>query len=129
MLCAVHTSRCLACVPANADPQVWQAHAGPPAAPAPPQRPTNCVRLPRAWPPPPQAFLTKLLTIDLPALMVLPQRLEINIPPAVTAGAPPSLVPPPPAPACPAASSFNLPASCLLMPAPLPFPATATWSA
>lgn len=32
-----------------------------------------------------QAFLTKLLTIDLPALMVLPRRLEINIPPAVTA--------------------------------------------
>jgi len=32
-----------------------------------------------------QAFLTKLLTIDLPALMTLPQRLEINIPPAVTA--------------------------------------------
>ncbi|KAL4440462.1 hypothetical protein ABPG75_003463 [Micractinium tetrahymenae] len=32
-----------------------------------------------------QAFLTKLLTIDLPALMILPKRLEINIPPAVTA--------------------------------------------
>lgn len=33
-----------------------------------------------------QAFLTKLLTKDLPALITLPQRLEINIPPAVTAG-------------------------------------------
>lgn len=33
-----------------------------------------------------QAFLTKLLTVDLPDLMVLPKRLEINIPPAVTAG-------------------------------------------
>ena len=32
-----------------------------------------------------QAFLTKLLTIDVPALMILPRRLEINIPPAVTA--------------------------------------------
>ncbi len=34
-----------------------------------------------------QAFLTKLLTVDLPALITLPKRLEINIPPAVTAGA------------------------------------------
>lgn len=34
-----------------------------------------------------QAFLTRLLTVDLPGLMTLPQRLEINIPPAVTAGA------------------------------------------
>ena len=33
-----------------------------------------------------QAFLTKLLTVDLPGLIVLPKRLEINIPPAVTAG-------------------------------------------
>ena len=33
----------------------------------------------------PQAFLTKLLTVDLPGLMVLPKRLEINIPPALTA--------------------------------------------
>lgn len=32
-----------------------------------------------------QAFLTHLLTVDLPKLMVLPKRLEINIPPAVTA--------------------------------------------
>lgn len=32
-----------------------------------------------------QPFLTKFFTIDLPALMTLPQRLEINIPPAVTA--------------------------------------------
>ncbi|KAI7838615.1 hypothetical protein COHA_007622 [Chlorella ohadii] len=32
-----------------------------------------------------QAFLTKLLTVDLPALITLPKRLEINIPPAVTA--------------------------------------------
>lgn len=32
-----------------------------------------------------QAFLTKLLTVDLPGLMTLPQRLEIHIPPAVTA--------------------------------------------
>ena len=31
-----------------------------------------------------QAFLTKLLTVDLPSLMVLPKRLEINIPPAIT---------------------------------------------
>ena len=33
----------------------------------------------------PQAFLTKLLTVDLPGLIVLPKRLDINIPPAVTA--------------------------------------------
>ena len=32
-----------------------------------------------------QPFLSKLLTVDLPGLMVLPKRLEINIPPAVTA--------------------------------------------
>ena len=32
-----------------------------------------------------QAFLTHLLTVDLPSLMVLPKRLEISIPPAVTA--------------------------------------------
>ena len=32
-----------------------------------------------------QAFLTKLLTVDLPGLIVLPKRLDINIPPAVTA--------------------------------------------
>ena len=32
-----------------------------------------------------QPFLSKLLTVDLPNLMVLPKRLEINIPPAVTA--------------------------------------------
>lgn len=32
-----------------------------------------------------QAFLTKLFTVDLPGLMVLPRRLEINIPPALTA--------------------------------------------
>ena len=32
-----------------------------------------------------QDFLTKLLTKDLPRLMVLPQRLDINIPPALTA--------------------------------------------
>lgn len=32
-----------------------------------------------------QDFLTKLLTKDLPRLMVLPERLEINIPPALTA--------------------------------------------
>lgn len=31
-----------------------------------------------------QSFLTKLLTVDLPGLMVLPERLEINIPPSVT---------------------------------------------
>lgn len=31
-----------------------------------------------------QSFLTKLLTVDLPDLMVLPKRLEINIPPSVT---------------------------------------------
>ena len=34
---------------------------------------------------PVQAFLTKLLTVDLPGLIVLPKRLDINIPPAVTA--------------------------------------------
>eukprot|EP00884_Botryococcus_braunii_P009554 jgi/Botrbrau1/185/Bobra.0022s0165.1 len=45
--------------------------------------PYNRVRLMRI--PILQAFLTKLLTIDLPGLMVLPKRLEINIPPAVTA--------------------------------------------
>ncbi len=49
------------------------------ASPSPP-----CTRTHRA-PPHPQAFLTKLLTVDLPALMTLPSRLEINIPPAVTA--------------------------------------------
>jgi len=32
-----------------------------------------------------QPFLTKLFTVDLPRLMTLPQRLEIAIPPAVTA--------------------------------------------
>ena len=32
-----------------------------------------------------QAFLTKLLTVQLPGLIVLPKRLDINIPPAVTA--------------------------------------------
>jgi len=32
-----------------------------------------------------QAFLTRLLTVDLPGLIVLPKRLDINIPPAVTA--------------------------------------------
>ena len=32
-----------------------------------------------------QPFLSKLLTVDLPGLMVLPKRLEINIPPAVSA--------------------------------------------
>jgi hypothetical protein len=32
-----------------------------------------------------QPFLTKLFTVDLPRLMVLPKRLEIAIPPAVTA--------------------------------------------
>ncbi len=31
-----------------------------------------------------QAFLTRLLTVDLPGLMVLPKRLEINIPPGLT---------------------------------------------
>ena len=34
--------------------------------------------------PPVQAFLTKLLTVDLPGLMVLPKRLEVNIPPSLT---------------------------------------------
>lgn len=58
--------------------------------------------LPRAKPalrnpwPPLQAFLTKLLTIDLPALMILPKRLEINIPPAVTAGGAAPAAPRPP---------------------------------
>ena len=32
-----------------------------------------------------QPFLSRLLTVDLPGLMVLPKRLQINIPPAVTA--------------------------------------------
>lgn len=32
-----------------------------------------------------QAFLTRLFTIDLPGFMTLPQRLEIAIPPAITA--------------------------------------------
>jgi hypothetical protein len=31
-----------------------------------------------------QAFLTRLLTVDLPGLMVLPKRLEIQIPPGLT---------------------------------------------
>jgi len=31
-----------------------------------------------------QAFLTRLLTVDLPGMMVLPKRLEINIPPGLT---------------------------------------------
>jgi hypothetical protein len=31
-----------------------------------------------------QAFLTRLLTVDLPGLMVLPLRLEIGIPPGLT---------------------------------------------
>ena len=31
-----------------------------------------------------QSFLRQLFTVDLPALMVLPKRLEINIPPSVT---------------------------------------------
>jgi hypothetical protein len=31
-----------------------------------------------------QSFLRKLLTVDVPALMVLPKRLEIGIPPSVT---------------------------------------------
>ena len=31
-----------------------------------------------------QPLLARLLTVDLPGLMVLPRRLEINIPPAVT---------------------------------------------
>eukprot|EP00891_Asterochloris_glomerata_P002707 jgi/Astpho2/2707/Aster-00893 len=44
--------------------------------------PYNRVRLMRI--PVLQAFLTKLLTVDLPSLMVLPKRLEINIPPAIT---------------------------------------------
>ncbi|GIL43724.1 hypothetical protein Vafri_1308 [Volvox africanus] len=44
--------------------------------------PYNRVRLMRV--PVVQNYLRKLLTVDLPALMVLPQRLEINIPPSVT---------------------------------------------
>ena len=32
-----------------------------------------------------QAFLKRLLTVDLPGLMVLPKSLQINIPPAVSA--------------------------------------------
>lgn len=44
--------------------------------------PYNRVRLMRV--PVLQSFLTKLLTVDLPELMVLPKRLEINIPPSVT---------------------------------------------
>ena len=31
-----------------------------------------------------KGFLNKLLTVDLPALMVLPERLEVAIPPSVT---------------------------------------------
>lgn len=31
-----------------------------------------------------QNFLRKLLTVDLPGLMVLPKRLEVAIPPSVT---------------------------------------------
>lgn len=34
---------------------------------------------------PMQAFLTKLLTVDLPGLIVLPRRLDVNIPPSVGA--------------------------------------------
>ena len=45
--------------------------------------PYNRVRLMRI--PILQAYLTRLFTVDLPGLMVLPRRLEINIPPAVTA--------------------------------------------
>eukprot|EP00210_Caulerpa_lentillifera_P007763 g7408.t1 len=45
--------------------------------------PYNSVRLMRV--PVLQNFLTRLLTKDLPAYMVLPKRLDINIPPAVTA--------------------------------------------
>ncbi|GMH35092.1 hypothetical protein BSKO_02960 [Bryopsis sp. KO-2023] len=45
--------------------------------------PYNSVRLMRV--PVLQNFLKKFLTEDLPSLMVLPKRLEINIPPAVTA--------------------------------------------
>ena len=32
-----------------------------------------------------QNYLRRLLTVELPSVMVLPQRLEINLPPAVTA--------------------------------------------
>ncbi len=45
--------------------------------------PYNRVRLMRI--PILQPFLSKLFTIDLPGLMTLPRRLQINIPPAVTA--------------------------------------------
>ena len=45
--------------------------------------PYNRVRLMRI--PILQAYLTRLFTVDLPGVMVLPRRLEINIPPAVTA--------------------------------------------
>lgn len=31
-----------------------------------------------------QSFLRQLFTVDLPALMVLPKRLELDIPPSVT---------------------------------------------
>jgi Ca2+-dependent lipid-binding protein len=31
-----------------------------------------------------QRYLKKLLTVDLPSVMVLPQRLEVNLPPSVT---------------------------------------------
>lgn len=44
--------------------------------------PYNRVRLMRV--PVVQNVLRKLLTVDLPGLMVLPERLEINIPPSVT---------------------------------------------
>ncbi|KAG2425949.1 hypothetical protein HXX76_013322 [Chlamydomonas incerta] len=44
--------------------------------------PYNRVRLMRV--PVVQNYLRKLLTVDLPGLMVLPERLEINIPPSVT---------------------------------------------
>lgn len=33
---------------------------------------------------PMQNLLNRLLTVDLPALMVLPERLEISVPPSVT---------------------------------------------
>lgn len=42
-------------------------------------------RLPLMRVPVLQRYLRKLLTVDLPQAMVLPQRLEINLPPAVTA--------------------------------------------
>jgi hypothetical protein len=44
--------------------------------------PYNRLRLMRV--PVLQTFLTRLLTVDLPGLMVLPERLEIAIPPSVT---------------------------------------------